>query len=168
MRYRSVNQLDSFEFHDSEFTFVQLDSDVLTVSVKFLNIHKETEQNPSEYDMEIESARISFEGIRKLMFEPSRTWIQDADGNSYTDDPLIIYEGKEAEKHIIEELKNTICVFNFDKEDDFRYSIGACGLDPYLTFTFSFDRVIVEWDNYRKKAWYEQLKLDMSEPKILT
>lgn len=63
MKYRVENLLDIFEFHDSDFTLVHFGGEELIVSVKHLNIHKNTEQNPSEYDMEIECSRITFNGF---------------------------------------------------------------------------------------------------------
>lgn len=155
MKYRSVNQLDNFEFHDADFTLIKFDNDELTVSVKNLNIHKNTVQNPSEYDMEIEYAKIVFKGFRVHSFELGRTWKRDANGNTYSDDPVIIYEGKKAEDKIMQELQNQVWVYYLGKENNFLYCIEGSGIEPLFTVQFSFESVIIEWDNYLKKAWYE-------------
>ena len=63
MKYNVENQLDLFEFHDSEFSLISFDNDKLIVSVKYLNIHKNSLPNPSDYDMEIENAIITFKKI---------------------------------------------------------------------------------------------------------
>lgn len=52
-------------------------------------------------------------------------------------------------------MRNEITVFHFEKEDDGRYSVGGCGIEPYFTMEFGFDSVVVCWDQYKKKAWYE-------------
>ena len=35
------------------------------------------------------------------------------------------------------------------------YERGALGMDPYFSVRFIFSDVEIEWDDYRKKAWYE-------------
>ena len=60
MKFCVENDLSLFEFHDSEFSFVSFDGKDLIVSASMVNIHKDTPQNPSDYDMEIASAQIAF------------------------------------------------------------------------------------------------------------
>lgn len=155
MKYRVKNQLNLFEFHDAEFSFVSFNGQELVVEAKYLNIHKNTEPNPSEYDMEIESARITFNGFHTPSYEPGRTWKTDADGKSRPVGPEIIYLDKKAEERIIEELQNHISVYEFSRKEDARYFIDSCGIEPFFTIGFGFKSSIVEWDQYRKKAWYE-------------
>lgn len=155
MKYRAVNQLDCFEFHDTVFTFVRFDNDELVVSAKHLNIHKSTEQNTSDYDLEIDCAKIVFKGLQTHSFEPSREWKIDEKGNSYTNDPLIIFKGQEAEDKLMQEIRNGIKIYYFGRDGDSQYCIEGCGIDPFFTTKFSFDSVTVEWDGYLKKAWYE-------------
>lgn len=155
MKYCVENQLDLFEFHDSSFSFVSFNGEELLVSVKHLNIHKDTRQNPYDCDMEIDCAKIAFKGFHSPSYEPGRTWKMGADGRSYPLGPQIIYYGQEAESKIIQELQNQITVFDFNKKDDARYYIDGLGLEPFFTMEFCFDSVMVEWDEYRNKAWYE-------------
>ena len=72
MQYRAENQLEMFEFHDADLSFLGVDGDDLIVSAKHVNIHKNTAQNPSDYDMEIDCARLTFRGFRPLSYEPGR------------------------------------------------------------------------------------------------
>lgn len=155
MKYCVTDQPGLFEFHDSEFTLISLGGGELVVSVKYLNIHKHTIQNPSEHDMEIGHAKMNFKGFRKPSYEVGRTWKKDAQGNSYPVGPKIIYFGQEAEEKIREELLDKIAVFDFNKKEDNRYSIDGSGVAPFFTMEFCCDHVIVEWDEYQKKAWYE-------------
>jgi len=155
MKFCVENYLTPFEFHDAEFSFVSFDGSDLTVSVKYLNIHKGTPQNPSDSDMEIASAHITFKQIHSVTYEPGRTWKTGIDGASYPIGPLVVYHNHAAIPRILEELQNGLTVFHFEKEENGGYSIGGCGVEPYLTITFDFDSVTVSWDEYRKKAWYE-------------
>ena len=58
MKYRVENNLDLFEFHDAEVSFMSFDNNELTLSAKHLNIHKNTNENPYDDDMEIDFAKI--------------------------------------------------------------------------------------------------------------
>lgn len=165
MQYRAENNLDLFEFHDSVFSLVSFDGTDLVVSARCLNIHKDTEQNPSDYDMEIDCAEITFRGFRHPTYEPGRVWKMGEDGKSYPDGPRVVFSGQEALERILEELRNKMCVYHFEKEADDRYSIGGCGEEPYFTVEFAFDCVQISWDEYKKKAWYElhrQFRYDLT------
>lgn len=154
MQYCSTNRLQDFEFHDSELSFVSWKDNRLIVSAKYLNVHKDAAPNNSGTDMEISEARITFYGFELKEFEPSRTWKTDKNGKSYTDDPLIIHTGAVARSMFENELKNSITVMGIVLENDI-YELGALGIDPYFSVRFLFSDVEIEWDDYRKKAWYE-------------
>lgn len=155
MKYSSTNQLHDFEFHDSEWTLDHLTRDTLVVFITHLNIHKGTAQNDTDSDMEIDIAKVTFQGFSVQTFDPGRTWKMGADGKSYTDEPLIIFEGEEAHRRLTNELQCGLTMYHLEKDDNNVYSIDACGDSPFFAAQFVFDSVTVEWDAYRKKAWYE-------------
>ena len=154
MHYSSTNRLQDFEFHDAELSLISWEDNRLVVSAKFLNVHKDATPNNADADMEISEARITFCGFQIKEFEPSRTWKTDENGNSYTDDPLIIHTGAIARNMFENELKNSITVMGIVLKNDI-YELGALGIDPYFSVRFLFSDVEIEWDDYRKKAWYE-------------
>ena len=154
MKFCVKNDLSIFEFHDSEFSFVSYDGTDLVVSAAMVNIHKDTPQNTSDHDLEITSAQITFKNFHSPTYEPGRVWKMGEDGKSYPVGPQVIFREKDAIDRILEELQNEITVFHFEKEDH-GYSIGGCGIEPYFTMEFDFDHVIVCWDEYKEKAWYE-------------
>lgn len=154
MKYCVHNNLDLFEFHDSIFSLVSFDGADLVVSARYLNIHKDTEQNPSSYDMEIDRAEITFRGFRHPTYEPGRVWIMGEDGKSYPDGPRVVFSGREALDRILAELRHKMWVYHVEKGEDGRYSIDGCGEEPYFTVEFTFDCVQISWDAYKKKAWY--------------
>lgn len=157
MKYRVENDLSIFEFHDSAFSLVGYDGTNLVISASRVNIHKNTPQNSSAYDMEIASAQITFKNFHSATYtyEPVRVWEKDEDGKSYSVGPRVVLSGQAAIDRIIEELQNGITIFHFTaKEEGHGYSIGAFG-KPYFEIEFDFDSMIVCWDEYKKKAWYE-------------
>ena len=154
MHYFSTNRLQDFEFHDAELSLISWEDNRLVVSAKYLNVHKDAAPNNADADMEISEARITFSGFQIKEFEPSRTWKTDENGKYYTDDPLIIHTGAIARSMFESELKNSITVMGIVLENDI-YELGALGIDPYFSVRFLFSDVEIEWDDYRKKAWYE-------------
>ena len=156
MKFFVENDLSSFEFHDSTFSLVSFDGTNLIISASMVNIHKDTPQNPSDYDMEISSAQIIFKNFHSATYEPGIAWKTGEDGSSYPVVPHVVYSGQDAIDRILEELKDEITVYHFvKKEEGAGYSIGGCGIEPYFEIEFIFDSVTVSWEEYKKKAWYE-------------
>ena len=154
MHYSSTNRLQDFEFHDAELSLISWENNRLIVSAKYLNVHKDAAPNNADADMETSEARITFSGFQIQEFEPSRTWKRDENGQSYTDDLIIIHTEAVARSMFENELKNSITVMGIALENDI-YELGAIGIDPYFSVRFRFSDVDIEWDDYRKKAWYE-------------
>ena len=152
MKYCSTF-LSDFEFHDAVFGLVSLDSGDLTVHATELNIHQSAPQNDHPTDMEVDLARITFRDFRALTFEPGRVWKQDALGHSYPVGPQIVYEGTQAEERLLHELCNPMTVYEFAQEDDL-LRIDGCGDEPWFTAQFACSSVTIEWDEYRRPAWY--------------
>ena len=152
MKYSVRNDLSLFEFHDSIFSFVSFDGNDFVVSVSALNIHKNTPQNTSQYDMEIESAKITFGNFHSVIFEQEKSWERGEDGVFRPVGQRIIYSGKDALNKI--KLQNSFTVTDFSTDDQ-GYFIDAVGIEPFFVLRFDFDEIIIEWDEYKQKAWYE-------------
>lgn len=160
MKYACLNCLGDFEFHDSIWKLRSYQAQTLVVDVRMLNIHCEAPLNPHETDMEIELARMTFTGIEILSFDLGYVWKTDADGNSQPEELGGIYEGKDAEDRFLAELdagEYGSTVFQFQKEDD-AYTLDGCGNEPWFAAQFRFASVKIEWDTYKKRAWYTEHK----------
>lgn len=160
MKYASINRLDDFEFHDSMWKLCSFQDQVLTVDARMLNIHREAPLNPHEMDMEIELAQMTFTGVEILSFDLGYVWKTDADGNSQPEELGGIHEGKDAEDLFLTELDTGdlgATIFQFQKEDGV-YTLDACGDEPWFAAQFRFDSVKIEWDTYKKPAWYTEHK----------
>ena len=156
MKYQSSNILRDFEFHDALFTFESFDNEVLTVAVRYLNIHKSTEQNQYPTDMEIELARITFHEFCAKSFEPGRAWRHDENGEFHTDEPQVIHTGTMAKEKLLSELRSGTTVFEFGVLDNGNNYLDGCGEEPWFQAQFTFDSAIIEWSGFRKKACYEE------------
>ena len=160
MKYILEDILSDFEFHDAKLTFGTFQNDCLKVNCNYLNIHKNSVQNPFDTDMEIDTAQITFEGFKVISYEVGRGWQVDENGAHYTNDPQIILYDSEATYRFLEQLKYGMVIFDFDikdiKEEQKIYFIDAVANDPFFTVCFTFDKIIITWDNYKKESWYEK------------
>lgn len=149
MKYHSINQLENFQFQNSQFSLISYHNSNLAVTAKHLNIRKGTELNLSEYDMEIKLAKITF---NKFDIFSMQKFYANNTTNS------IILTGKEAENAFIKELQQGITIHCFWKDNDSFHSLNACGTNYNFTITFTSRRITIAWDNYLSKAQYEIFK----------
>ncbi len=156
MKYTSNNIFSDFEFHDAYFQLISIQGNAFTISVQFLNIHKNTVQNPHNTDMEITLAQITFGNFQVMSFEPGRTWKRDKNGKLYTDEPQVIFEGEAAKEKTTNELHHGITIFAFGTLENGNCYFDGAGEEPWFTVQFLFDSVTIEWDSYRKPAWYHE------------
>lgn len=140
MKYCSINQFENFEFHDAITNFISYEDSNMVIGVECLNIHKNVELNPYDFDMEIEYAEITFDKITV---------------HSFSDADSIQYEGEDAIKKFYEQITNSITILSFGLEKDNIYYLEGIGGEPFFTMCISFENICVEWENYKKKAWYE-------------
>ena len=163
MKYSSDN-LSDFEFHDAELSFVSFSDNTLTVSAEMLNIHKETKQNPHPADMEIDRALITFHNFTLHSFDPGDTWTRDSNEEWFPSEKGEVLLGTHALEKFLHELQTWICVYRFDTAKDGGHSIEAASSDePWFEVVISFSRVIIEWDKYRRMAWYEEKRQKSSQ-----
>lgn len=170
MKYCVKNKLDLFEFHDAEFNFVRFDKNELILSTKHLNIHENANENPHGCDMEIDLAEFVFTGFEVISFEPMQTYQIDDDGNWHTNETQIIYNGEEAEKHFLNEIKNgfTVNCIDICEKENKTYIELSTSFQACFFATFAFNEVIVKWDEYLKKAWYELHKQYIHKGYLIT
>jgi len=154
-KYISIDDSKIFEFHDSFFELDSVNGDSISIRVRALNISRNAEQNPKEYDLEIKTARITFVGVHDCTFDPGRTWKIDESGNGVPTTPEILYSGEDARKRITKELGNGIDVFSHTIFDGDHFSIEGSGIEPWFEVRFKAQRITVEWDEYIRPAWYE-------------
>lgn len=155
MKYQFTNRLQDFEFHDNIWHLVSFESDLLVFTVSCLNVHKSALTEQFETDMEIADACLIFRGVTQLTYEPSRTWKQDADGKSYTDEPRIIYEGETAHNFFVAEMEDSPRIYGLQYTDE-KCEVCGCGNDPYFTFCFSYKSAEISWECFKNIAWYHR------------
>ena len=153
MKYTLVNRLSDFEFHDAKVSIDTFDGTILKIKADFLNIHSDAEQNPHNEDMEIAKAFITFEGFELISYEPVRAFQMDENGELSTTDPYIVFMGDFARLCFLKRLESGFTIFDFAVKEGDVYFIDASETPPFTVF-FTFAKVIIEWDEYKGKAWY--------------
>ena len=175
-KFTVLNKTDIFEFHDARFTLENKDENNITILTEGLCLHKDAEENPKGYDLEIEKAHITFYGISDQTYEPGRPWGKDENGNDIPLGPELIYEGRGAWDRIIAEARNSFHVYSEacnnhhteDYQQGYDYEIYGVGIEPFFTIKFKAQSVKIEWDEYSKPAWYELHKTIYSDLKLNT
>lgn len=164
MKYKSINELSNFEFHDAIIKKINFNGKELILIVSSLNATIQNSKNDFEKDMCIEKANLIFENvnIESIVFSAYKNF--DADGNLINSVEAVYVEPKEY-KNILKTKDNDYGWFyamgellqlsdktykvSFDMEG---YFVG------FYAITFKFSKVTVEWNNFNGEAWYENKK----------
>ena len=154
MRFQSIDSLCDFEFHDAVWTLVSFVDNSLVGDVKYLNIHQNTQQNAADCDMEIERARITLTHCRVLVYKRIFGETIDTFGIHHPADPPVVYEGDTASKALMEEMTGKVKIFSFQEELNGQWLMEGCGVSEFFTANIAFENALVEWDAYRRPAWY--------------
>ena len=158
-KYTVIDKTDIFEFHDAKFTLERVEGNDIFIIAEYVNIHKIADHNPKGYDLEIDKALISFLGVSNLTYEPGRAWTKDENGNDVPLGPEIIFDGIDAWDKVTDELRRGVYLYTHSiQTDENTFCIDGCGIEPYFMINFKATGVRVEWDGYRKPAWYELKK----------
>ena len=175
MKYCIQDQLSQFEFHDAELSLLSFDGNTLRLSVRFLNVHKGIPENPYDTDMEIESAVMTFQGFQM------HSYTRFGDNNKAIllyDDALhdrlntegIVILNRAATDAFLTSLREGITVLDHDisGENNQLCLEGISGIDPYFEVRFGFCHVLIAWDVFSRKAWYEQIRQYTYDLTLLT
>lgn len=154
MRYSS-GILSDFEFHDSIFKLDRYEDGTLSITVQNLIILKSAESNPHSTDMEIKTAAITFRGFRIASFEPGRVMQIGDNGQLYSPDPKVVFEGSPAEKLFFAQLQTGVLVYEFGLLENGNHYLDGSAAKPWFQLQFTFDSVTIQWDSFYGPAWYE-------------
>ena len=160
-------KLDNFEFHDTILSLVRYDKTLkcLILSARSLNIHKNTEQNLYDSDMEIKEAKIYLHGFRILSLEtpPAYQWNEDNELVAL-DIPEVSLSGEEALRYLLEQFVTRFRVTVLELENigngEYLMTIDLQQTGT-LEMKFTVSRSTVTWSEYNGEAWYEQYFRDM-------
>ncbi len=156
------NNLSDFEFHDAYVLDSCIDENkTLSFKVKYLNIHKNIEQNTNDYDMEIELANLIFEDFKFISYEHGGSTTYDDKGQFLYKEPSKTLTDADGFKAFEKVFKKGFTILYLSDENSVCYMEG-CGPDPYFILNFSFSKATVSWESFKEKAWYEKFEFKNS------
>ncbi len=153
-RYLS-NRLFDFDYHDAKLSFKHYENHTLCVTAKHLNIHKGIKENPYTFDMEIASAEVSFQNVQIESFELLPLYELDDSGNWSLKKMPPPRQCQQAEELLIAALKKGISINCIDVCSKNQRTFLELTASEGFVAVFSFDDVLICWDEYCQKAWYE-------------
>lgn len=175
MKYCIKDQLSPFEFHDAELSLLSFDGNTLRLSVRFLNVHKGIPENPYDTDMEIESAVMTFQGFQMHSYtrfgdNNEAIWLYDDALHDRLNMEGITLLTEAATDAFRTSLREGITVLDHDLSGENNQLClgGMSGMDPFFKVGFAFCHVLIAWDVFARKAWYEQIwQYTYDEPETL-
>ena len=163
MKYISVNDLNTFAFHDTGIRDIILSDSEMVWSVVALNAMTENPHNEHKKDMCIEKAVITFKDfcVESLVFGAyerygsDRKLIEAVDAVAAEPEEYAgILTVKPGDYYII------LAKMEFAQKHNGTYSVcfeNDCIAGNYF-LELSFSEVIIEWEEYSGEAWYEDPK----------
>lgn len=167
MKYKSIDELNTFDFHDAVIENFILSEKEMTFEISELNATTANSQNSDKNDLCIEKAIMTLQNAEVTDLEFLAYKEINNQGIILKDEPA-----KKADKEQFSEiLQNTLIdcksyfqsVESLKKEND-KYTACFCIDGNFNTYflTVKFDSAIVSWDVFSDVAWYVKLS---DEPK---
>ena len=157
------NDLDIFEFHDAKLKLTRyaMNSRYLYLSVNHLNVKKNTEQNPTDSDMEIKEAHVTFSNFY-MNYLRTKTRYQPNEKGDFV--PIEVSETTlfedEALHYFFDRLKEKreLTVLELKRSKNGKYFMFLDAEPGRFEMEFTISSAHVTWD---EEGWYEQYFRDM-------
>jgi hypothetical protein len=151
MKYRSVNEIEKFEFHDSIIEKVLFRGNDMILNISYANVLTTNSQNHFSTDMCVNNINFIFKKykIKKMIWKRVQRY---DDNNELIEEILeeIILESQFCKT--LEGIKNfNISYGQYKGKSIYVFEIIANRL---LYVELTSDEVIAEWDSYDGEAWY--------------
>ncbi len=162
MPYVSIDELERFEFHDAELISIEQNEPCMKWITKGINATKENTQNHFQFDMCVSESDVVFESveIKSITFAEIKTYNVNHE--------LIQHEKpREASKtdytSILNESTSAFCWIQgmcmekapADGKHKYAATFTLDGCAGYFHILLHFDRVVISWNEFSGKAWYE-------------
>lgn len=162
MLYTSIDELAHFEYHDAEVVNIEMKDQCMTWTTKSINATTENTQNSYPTDMCIADAEIVFKSIeiKRLIF--CESGVVDAN-NNYIQTTMQREANPAEYASILTESVNGYCwihgmhMVETPTDGKHRYcaDFSIVANDDVFDILLEFDHVVISWDAFNGKAWYE-------------
>ena len=161
MKYKSINEINHFEYHDATIKSFSIKDHSMHWVVDDINATKDNTQNDFPEDMRILGCHIDFEDVQidEIIFS---AWSQfDANGHLVKSEPARSADPSEFTTILKETMKSWCSIQDISvlaETNDGRDRISICldGQVGIYDLNISYRTFIAQWDEYAGKAWYEE------------
>jgi len=161
MKYKAINEISHFSYHDAEITSFTIKEHTMHWIVDDINATTENSQNNLVEDMRILGCIIEFENFQVdeiifsgySQFDQNNTLIRSVPARSadVTEFAAILDETMKSQCRITD-----ITVLPKASDGRHRISIGLDGPVGYFDLDISYKTFVAQWDEYSGKSWYEE------------
>lgn len=159
MKYKSINELDKFNLHDTELEKIKFDGKDMIWILKNANVTVKNSQNNNKNDMCVNMMKLTFKNIKIKNFVWLGSETRDEIGNLVEQTKCIEVK----EQNSINELKKSLkryCYIFGDKEiknkEQYSYLFTMNTEEGVFEFILLFKTAVAEWNEYSGKSWYEE------------
>ncbi len=158
MRYVSVDEIDSFDVHDCPVESIALEGGAAALALDHVNVSVDNSLNDRPTDMCTGPARVTIEGFR---VEQIAMWAMQgysADGALIRDEPARTLAPEEY-GDLLRGMRNDMArgilyLYSLESRASADERLWANVEFMGFDITFSYTRLVVEWDEFTDKAWY--------------
>ncbi len=163
MKYRSINELDCFEFHDAIIKELSIVNNNMMWLASSINAMTTNSQNTNIKDMCVKEAVMMFENMQidSIVFNSWKSY--DSQNNLIESVAAVTAKPEEYEDIIKKSFKRCCYIqsmeeINKQNEGNYKSCFLLDSIAGMFYFTFSFSKSIVEWNEFSGEAWYEHPK----------
>ena len=163
MKYTSLNELSTFQFHNALFNSIKIIDKTMYWEMSAIDIMTTNSQNNHTKDMTTDLAYIVFDDVVIHSLERTACDTYNSKNELIKSVKNIIIHESEYNKvfdNVNSQYSFTYGMEEFVQINDSQYktcfNVYSAGENYHLTIFFS--KVIVSWDEYTGDAWYEHPK----------
>ena len=163
MKFRSVNELETFNFQDCVIKRLELEQDRVVIDVEALIVGGNNSQNKQFFASYLGETRIVLEGasVKKMILAGSRTY--DAEGNLKSEEPDRVLSVPEYDAAVLECRDAYLPSMEKTGEKDGRKEVRMeleipspeeydfLGIHFYV-MNVEYDDAVVSWDRYMNRV----------------
>lgn len=157
-KFLSVDELDTFEFHDARFQSIEIGTENMTWELEQVNVTTKNSQNNFDVDMEAGVLLLSFKNWKATRIEYYGSKTYDQKGNLIKAEPGIIASVEDYHKILTAIPVNhgwISRISRYNKDQDFnKFTIDILTHSDSLIVDLEYSEVKAEWDVFLSEAWY--------------
>lgn len=165
-KYTSVNELNTFSFHDAEFRNIELHDLRLVWELVKVNVTTKNPQNHMGVDMEAGLLLLTFSDCRIIRIEYGGCKTYDKEGNLIIEEPsrIALEEDYSVIFQTLVDNMGFITRLLYEEGNSHFCSFEITIPGDGIIIDLEFSEVKAEWDHYDSIAWYVKRRNNNPSP----